>query len=342
MTLDIRAKETLIKEHAKRTFPKDFKFSDIAKVVSKSNEPMVMEFVGTGDFASQWTERQQYEVNAGLDMEPTVYEPIYDITEDANLPESVVINRFGPAGVVFEEVVEGGEVKHMTVGESTVTVPIKVYATLLEYSEQIMKFNRTWSIAPIERQVGIAYNAMRNHVHLNPILTATYAAANQTAASAVGSSLAEKYLRTIEDAIAAASSDATNPRRGPYALLVASANRFTAERALTPGVAQQGITLLSSAQQAVTTLIVYDGWTGVRGKKSFSYPGVTAGKAYLISINPAVKMLHALSLVKEGLMDAMGNPDLSRFIAEQVRYSTWFGQYVSPLAIAEEITLPTS
>jgi len=321
---------------------KDFSLEKYTKVVEQPNGQMVREFVGTGDFAAAWSERQQYEVNAGLDMEPEVWQPLYDAIEDATLPESVPIHRFGPAGVVFEEVVEGGEAKFMHVGESNITVPIKLYATMLEYSEQAFKFGRNWDFPIIERQVGIAYNALRNHIHINPIFAATYTGNNATSASAIGSSLVEKYLRTLEDAAAAAAGDDTNPRRGPYALLVNSANRYTVERALTGGVPQQGLTVLSSIQAAITTLIVYDGWTGVRGNKSVTYPGVTAGTAYLVSINPAVKMLNARSMTKEGLMSVMGNPDISRFIAAQRRYSTYFGMYVSPLAVAHKITLPTS
>jgi hypothetical protein len=340
--MKVLSRENLSKDKKKWGFKPGF---DIREHIQKSQVPgsdeFVLEFLRTGDFDTVWYDRQRYEVFAGRDFEPVLYEPFYDVTVDPTLPRNVTVNKIGPAGVVFNEVKEGGEVRFASVSQTSYTVPIKHYAFGLEYDKDLLMYNELWNVAIVERQAGIAYNALLNHVHLFPIIDFTYTSANQTAASSVGSSLTEKYLRTIEDAITNSRTDTTNPRRGPYALLMSTANLFTMERALNP-VPQEGFSVQSSAMNQIQTIVAYDGWSGTRGKKVESYTGVTANKAYLIDINPASKMNYARSFFKQTLESQLGESDMSRFIMNQVIWDVYFGLYVSVAAIAEEITLPTS
>jgi hypothetical protein len=209
----------------------------------------------------------------------------------------------------------------------------------LEYTKALVMFNELWNVAEVERQAGIAFNAKMNAIHFAPILDYAYTSANQTPASSVGANLTEKYLRTIEDAITAASEDTANPRRGPYALLVSPTNRFMVERALTT-VFQQGTTVQSSAIGDIQQVIVYNGWTGSRGKKAVTYPGVPANKGYLIDLSYRTRNFK--SFVKQNLQATTGNPDVSRFILEQTVWDAWEGVYADPAAAVEEITFPTS
>src|SRR5690606_18998163 len=107
----------------------------------------------------------------------------------------------GPGGVIFEEVFEGGEVKFSSIGASEYTVPIRHWATGLEYSKDLVIFNELWNVPIVERQMGVAHNALLNHLHLGPILTYSYTAANQTGANTAGDSLVEDTFLTIQDAI---------------------------------------------------------------------------------------------------------------------------------------------
>jgi hypothetical protein len=341
MTLNLISRVTQGKERPRMPFKPGTMLTEHMRIVSNESVDgkTVMEFIGTGNFDKAWFERQRYEVDAGRDEEPILYTPIYSVTEDPSLPRNVPIFRLGPAGVIFDEITEGGEVKFATVGQSNISVPIKHYAFGLEYTKDLVIYNELWSLADIERQAGTAFNALLNHIHLAPIINGTYAAANQTAASSVGTTLAEKYLRTLEDAITASATDQTNPRRGPYVLLMSTSNFFTMERALS-AVPQQGFTLQSSAISRVSSLIAYDGWTGVRGKKSVTYPGVTANKAYLI--DTGFRARNFKSFVKQGLQRTNGNEDVSRFILEQSVWDTYFGVFADVTAAVEEITLPTS
>ncbi|NDJ63280.1 MAG: hypothetical protein GYB67_19325 [Chloroflexi bacterium] len=315
------------------------RLQDHLRIIEQSAGRTVVEFIGTDDFAAQWHDRQRYEIEAGRDQEPLLYTPIYNTISDPSLPRNVAVYTLGPAGVIFDEVTEGGDVRFLTVSDSSNLVPIKHYAVGVEYSKDLVIYNELWNLPIIERAAGAAFNALLNHIHFAPFLNATYTAANQTAASAVGDTLVEKTLRTIEDAVANASTDTTNPRRGPYALLVSSNNFFTVERALTE-VAQMGLTQQSSAVGRVQHLIAYDGWGGTRGKKSVSYPGVTANTAYLINL--AFREQDHQSYEKQPLQSTLGGGDVTRFVLEQVVFDAYFGVYSNPTASTEEITLPTS
>lgn len=301
---------------------------------------LVLEFVGAGDFADAFYQRQRYEVDAGRDEEPILYRTLYDEIVDPNLPKEIPINVLGPGGVTFELIQEGAEVKMMTIGESTRSISLAHYAVGLEYTQELFEFNQVWRLAPIERWVGAAFNALKNHVHLYPIISYNYGSANQTAAhTASGLSLEELYLRTIEDAITHSVGDASNPRRGPYDLLIASGDMFMVERALKRRV-QDGIDVQSSAVNRVQNVIVYDGWSGSRGKKTVSYAGVAAGTAYLIS--KQYRAMDFQSYVKIDLRRQAGESDMSRFIVEQDLWDSWFTCYCNVAAAVEEITWPTS
>lgn len=332
-------KATLAKDKPRIQFPQGFVLRDHVQEIGKlPNEHKIYEFVGSDSFGAEWTKRQRYEIDAGRDEEPILYTPIYDTVSDASLPRIVTVNTMGPGGVVFEEVFEGGEVKFSSVTQGQYVVPIRHWATGLEYSKDLVKFNELWNISIFERQMGVAHNALLNHLHFGPILTYTYTAANQTPAGSGGANKVENYFLTIEDAITASKADTANPRRGPYTLLASSANAFLIERALTR-VAQEGFARQSTALDMIRSVIIYDGWTGVRGLKSTTYPGVTAGKAYLIS--QQYRGQDFRSFESQALQNEGTERDLSRFLTQTV-YDSYYGVYANPLRSVEEITWPVA
>lgn len=311
---------------------------DLSKIARESSEKgAIAEFISTGDNDSTFITRQRFEVERGRDMEPTLFEPIYDVTTDATLPRFVPIRGLGPAGVVFEEIKEGGEVKFASVGETSKTVEIKHYGVGLRYTEDVVLYNELWSINNLEEQFGVAHNALLNHIHFSPILDATYGAANQTAASSNGSGLAEKFVNTVEAAITTARQDS---RRGPYWILCSSADLFFIQKAMMPE-AQQGLAIQNPVlRSALRGIIAYDGWTGTRGMKEVTYGGVTAGKCYLVSTD--YQMQDFKSFFKHQLRQQRGNGEPTRFIMEEYIWDVRFGVYAAPLGSVEEITLPTS
>lgn len=339
MTIQIYSKAMLAKSKPTIPFPRGFNLkAHVREMGQQANGHRIYEFIGTDSFGAEWQQRQYFEVNAGRDEEPLVYQPLYDIVSDAGLPKNVDINRIGPGGVVFEEVYEGGEVKFSTITSSEFTVPIRHWGTGLEYSKDLVIFNELWNVPLIERQMGVAHNALLNHLHLNSIIAFSYAAANQTAAVTSGATVTEDWLRTLEAGIAASRADTANPRRGPYYLLIAGANEFMVERAL-QRVPQQGVALqANSALSAIRGVISYDGWTGTRGAKTTTYTGVTAGKAYLIS--QQYRGQDFRSFEKQALQNEGTEQDISRFMTQSV-WDSYYGVYANPVAAVEEITWPS-
>lgn len=316
-------------------FPRNFILRDHVREVH-ANGQIIHEFIGTDDFGSAWYERQRQEVDAGRIQVPLLYTPLYSEVRDPNLPRNITVNRIGPGGVVLERIYEGGEIKFASVVSSEIVVSLVHYGVGLEYSKQLVMFNELWTVSIVERAVGMAYNALLNHLHLSPILTFTYAAANQTAANTSGSTTVEDWLLTIEDGITNSRTDTTNPRQGPYTLLISSADATLVGKALTD-VPQQGVTLRSDILNSINNIIVYDGWTGTRGSKSTTYDGVTAGKGYLVSSQ--FQDQDFVSYFKQDLAEAGTQQDVSRLLT-QIVYDTAFGVYANPVAAVEEITFP--
>ncbi|HRF96995.1 MAG TPA: hypothetical protein PLZ51_17425 [Aggregatilineales bacterium] len=342
MPIELISKSLLAKNPPKASFKEGFDIKTKVRVVEGSGQ--IAEFISSDNFASQFYERQRYEVESGRDMEPILYTPLYDITTDPTVPRNVTIYTLGPAGVVFEEVLEGGEVKFASVGQGTKVLNIKHYASGIQYTKDIFKFNELFRLANFERQFGIAFNALMNHIHFTPILSHTYATANKTDGTTLTSfkataSMAEKYLRTLEAAMTAGVNDTTNPRRGPYVLLCNTGDVFTFERAL-GRVPQQGFDMQSSALSRIQTVIEYNGWTGTRGLKTTAYAGVPSGKAYLVDVGNRV--FDFQSIISQPLQMTMGNPDVSRFIMEQNVWDTYFGVFADPARAVQEITLPVA
>lgn len=334
--MNIISQEKLAKRPDRRGFISGLQLRDHVRQSHENGQP-VYEFVGTDNFGSQWYERQRYEVNAGREEVPILYEPIYSITRDPNLPKVISVNRIGPGGVVLEEIKEGGEIKFASVTSSEYSVTMRHYGVGLEYSKDLVVFNELWRVPIVERAVGQAYNALLNHLHFNPILTATYGAGNQTAAVTSGATTTEDFMLTIEAAITASKGDTTNPRRGPYDLLISSAQEVVIEKALTV-VPQQGVTLRSRVLDSIRNIIVYDGWTGTRGLKTTTYTGVSSGTGYLIS--QQFQDQDFQSYVKQDLMQEGEERDLSRLLT-QVVWDTYHGVYANPTAAVEEITWPS-
>ena len=338
----------LKKSPPKAQFKEGFDFKKVLRIDNSGEKP-VAEFLSTGNISNKFFERQEYEVEAGRKEVPLLYEGIYDIMTDANFPKSVEINTLGAAGVIFEEITEGGEVKFASVGSTNKTIAMKHRAVGLEYTEDMFIYNQTWLFPGLERDFGNAYNAMLNHVHLAPIITATLTG-QTTDGTALTSfradeDIAIKYLRTVEAAIGASVDDEDNPRYGPYVLLCNTVDAMIAARALLR-VQQEGISkqipsgALGDAIGTVQQLIAYNGWSGNRGKKKISYAGVPSGTAFLVHIGDKRFDFH--SKWKHQLRRQNAGMDIKRFILDAIIWDARFGTYAAPTRAVQKITWPGS
>ena len=277
------------------------------------------------------------DLELGREEVPLLYSPIYRKVEDPNFSEYVDITPFTNAQVIFLQHMELENVKFGSrkVGVKD-TVPIITYAGGLEWTEDMVLYDKTWEMAESNRSIGEAYNALLNHIHLSPIISFTYAAKNKTAADTAGSTQLEKLRNTLKAALIHASQDKntdTKSPRKPNILLAHSSKRWDIEEALQR--MQIGGTVYPAISQ-IDTLIFYDGWSTVVGEKTYTYPGVDPSKAYLIEGKKYFR-----ELIKHDLrVDATGG-DLKKLIENAVVGRARRGVVASPANAVEEITLPS-
>jgi hypothetical protein len=343
------SESSLRKELAQARFKEGFEFKNHMTFGRDEQGRPIGEFLSTGDISNQFFTRQDYEVEAGRQEVPLLYTGIYDVMTDANLPKTVEINTLGPVGVVFEDINEGGEVKFASISATDKSVRMAHHAVGLEYTEDMFIYNQTWLFPGLERDFGSAWNAKQNHIHLNPILAATYTdtTTDGTALTTfhADDTLEIKYLRTIEKAIADSVNDQDNPRYGPYVLLTSTIDAMIAARALLR-VPQQGVSLqipqgsLGDAIGVIDQVVAYNGWSGTRGKKAVSYSGISAGTGYLVHIGH--KRFDFQSKWKHQLRRQMTGPNLRRFILDAIIWDARFGIYAAPSRAVQKITWPAN
>jgi hypothetical protein len=294
----------------------------------------ISEMITTSQGSMDLIEKVRVDVEFGQAEVPLLYGPIYDKITGPFRGKAVLLGENTlQANVVFLEKFEAGEVVFGTLAKGVpATVVLATYAAGFEYTEDMVEWDNTWEFEMFNRAFGRSYNALLNHLHLSPILTFTYTGANQTPASAVGSTLQEKALNTFRDAYVTAI--AANPQRTWSVILANEADRFLIEDALlTPVRDAQGNPL---PRVPVSTIIYYNGITLTNGVKSYAYSGVTAGKCYAIFPKQRFKEFE-----HHGLRVDSDKGDFSRLIEAQIVGRTRRGLYADINDSVEEITLPT-
>jgi len=141
----------------------------------KSGKVTVKEMIGTDDGSREFIEKVTYDLYSGREAVPLLYKNLYSTLVDANFPQTMTAKEFGPVQVVFLQKYEGGEVKFGTIGEGVEkVVSFVTYAAGIEYDEDILEYNQTWRLSEIGIAFGEAYNKLLNHIHLYPIISASF------------------------------------------------------------------------------------------------------------------------------------------------------------------------
>lgn len=270
------------------------------------------------------------DVELGREQVQLLYQPIYEKIQDANLPRVIDAKWALTGTVIFTEHIEGEEVKFGRLqAEQGPTARILTYAAGFEYTKEMKDFNEAFSVEILNRAIGEAYNALLNHIHLYPILSFNYPTANKTAyQGATGDPAWVGVYKTITKAIA----DAAKAKRPGTVLLASTADQANIEMALKGGHQIEGT--VYPAISGIQSVIYYDGWETVVGKKTYSYPGVTPGKAYLIRPKRGFK-----ELVKQDLRVEATSGDLSRLVESQIVAYAYRGVYAAIEENVQEITL---
>jgi hypothetical protein len=302
----------------------------------------VGEMISTADGLMDLVEKVRVDVAFGQAEVPTLYESIYRRIPGPFPGRSVDIGENTiQANVVFFEKLEGGEVQFGTLQKGVpATARLRTWAAGFEWTEDMEEWDSTWSFELVNQAFGRAYNYFLNHAHLSAIFlydhdangSPSYPASNMTGADATaGASLAERTLRTFQNAYKHAINDV--PQRTWTILLASELDRFQIEEGLLQPVRDaQGNSL---PRVPVDTIIYYDGATVEMGTEQYVYPGVPQGKVY--AIYPKRTMLE---FVHHDLRIDADRPDLSRLIDTQIVGRTRRGIYASLEESVEEITLP--
>lgn len=287
----------------------------------------------TGASLEQFKELVQkvvLDVELGREQVPLLYAPIYDRLENPDLPELVDAKWALRGTVVFTEHLEGEEVKFGRLqAEAGPTARILTYTGGFEYTKRMVDFNDTFSVEVLNKALGEAYNALLNHIHLGPVAAFNYKAANKTTYQGeAGDSAWLGLYKTLTAALAKTRTE----KRPATVLLASSADQPNIEMALKGGYQVGGTTY--PAIGGIASVVFYDGWDVTVGRKTYSYAGVTPGKAYLIRPKRGFK-----ELVKRDLQVEATAGDLSRLVQSQIIGYAYRGAFAAVEENVEEVAL---
>ena len=287
----------------------------------------------TSSSAEKFTELMKkvvLDVEIGKESVPILYKPIYDYMSDPNMPKVIDAKWAMYGTVVFTEHMEGNEVKFGSLAaEYGPTARILTYTAGFEYTKEMKDFNDSFSVELLNKAIGEAYNALLNHIHLYPIINATYKDTNIT--SYQGKSDDDVWIRIMKT-LNQALSDSRVKKRPGNILLASSMNKDNIEMALQGGYQIKGTTY--PAVSGIDTVIYYDGWSTNVGRKTYEYAGVPKNTAYLIRPKRGFK-----ELVKRDLTIESTIADLSRLIEAQIIAYAYRGVYAAITENVQKINL---
>lgn len=305
----------------------------------QSDKPIIREMIDTAQGQMALLEKVRIDVAFGLADIPLLYGPVYQrIAPAGGFPGGLYqIDEYTlQSNVVFLQKFEGGEVEFGALAKGSPSMgAIQTYAAGFQWTEDMIEFDRTWSIELNNQAFGRAYNALLNHLHLGLIIGYNYTSDNETTPDYSGTTTAENTHLTFQEAYTATVTghDSATPRRTGSVLLASEADRFQIEEALlTPVYDANGRPL---PNVPINTIIYYDGEQIDVGPDEYVYPGVTPGTCYLIF--PQRKMKE---LVHHDLRIDIGPPDISRLVEGQQVGRARRSVYANVGESIEKITLP--
>jgi len=274
------------------------------------------EMITTADGGQEFLEKITYDLYQGREDVPLLYKPIYQTLTDPNFPETIKAYEMGPVQVVFLEHLEGEEIVFGSLAPGTQKrVDFVTYTSGIEYTEDMIEFNQTWKVTEIGIAFGEAYNKLLNHLHLGPIVTATYTTASgglagQKAAQKAGN----QQLIAFDTNIAKTLRNAVTVLPKGTILLLNSADLFAIEDAIAGAMLPDLSPSIVKRTLRPANFIVYDGDEVTVGGKTWTYPGVTPGTAYLISGSKK----NFKEYIKHDLRVDSDTGDLSRLIISEI------------------------
>lgn len=269
------------------------------------------------------------DVELGREKVQVLYKPIYDLISDPTLPELLDSKWALTGAVIFAEHMEGQQVRFGTLqAEQGPVARIITYSAAFEYTKQMVEFNHSFEMDILNQSMGEGYNALLNHIHLSPIISFSYPAANKT--SFQGEAGEPRWVSVWKCITEGKKQAATKKRQGNI-LLANSADQMDIEMAI-KGFTYSGTTY--APIPGIDTIIYYDGYDVRVGKKEYGYAGVAPGKCFLIRPKRGFK-----ELLKKDLQIEANKGDLTRLVENQMVGYAFRGLFAAVEENVQEIAI---
>ena len=273
------------------------------------------------------------------DEAPLLGSSIYDSVYNPDFPRVLGPDEFFQGEVVFAQALEGEELPHASVAKKTSDVlVIGRTGAVAEITKDALIFGETWRLGSWAEAMGRADRRLQNHIRFYPILNGSYS--GQTTGTVYkkvdgsnGTSQDYDYTRTVYETLKKALV-ATAVAKRPASVIVCSLADSFIIREIVSGVRTPAG--LTSPLPGVKAIEVYDGVSVTVNNETTTYEGVTAGTIYLVRPFGGFKERE-----KQKLMLSMGEPDLSRGIAQQIVGDSYRGHLVDVANNVQKVTIPT-
>lgn len=279
------------------------------EIFTKDMISRAAEALATGEMMSiddlrAFAEQATVDVSIGMAENPTVFQHIYEEIKNDQFPRDVRVRDIIGLRAAFGIVNEGESVPIADFKFGSIeTVTFKTFAAGYSISRMCEKFNEFWKLPQASKALGMAHNAILDHLHLSPIISHSYTGKAVTNKASGGSTDLETVWLTlragIKDALKRVSSHGYRLR--PTIALCNSATAMDVEAAV-KGLLQKGTQLGSLGQ--IKTVLAYDGWEGEVGGIKYEFDAPKDNEVYLIVPKTSFK-----SLIKEELthLEQKGN-----------------------------------
>lgn len=274
------------------------------EMIARNSEAIPRGEMMSADDLRAFAEQTALDVSVGMAEYPTIFQHIYEEIKNEHFPRDVRVRDIIGLQAAFGVVNDGESVPLADFKFGSLeTVSFKTFAAGYSISRTFEQFNEFWKLPQASKALGIAHNAILDHLHLSPIITHTYTGKAVTNKATGGSTDLETVWLTLRAGIkdALKRTTAHGYRLRPTIALCNSATAMDVEAAI-KGLLQKGTQLGSLGQ--IKTVLSYDGWSGEVGGIKYDFEAPKDNEVYLIVPKVSFK-----SLIKEELthLEQRGN-----------------------------------
>lgn len=294
-------------------------FSRLAKAEKEAAGEMSMQDVRA------FIQNATVDVTKGMATNPTLYQFIYDEIFNSEFTETIDVRDLIGLQAAFG-IVNAGESVPLAGWKTGKLETVKMLDYACGYSvlKKWVTYNQFWNVEQANKAMGVAHNAILDHIHLFPIIKASYSGGSITnkvtgAAYTNATELTIVYYtlrKGIKDALKRQNAQGFKLR--PTIALCNSATAMDVEAAVA-GMLQNGSQLGPLGQ--IKTVLAYDGWQGeIKGEK-VTFDAPADNEVYLIQPKDMFRALvktDITQLTQKGDIMKLSNLDVAQFFSRAV------------------------